>query len=282
MAQRDRTTVGYSMLTRDIPFHRELEAGVRRAAEQAGFDVTVSDSRYGAAAQAAWIGARAASKDVDALLVTPCDPVAVGAAVEQANRAGLPVITLDIARAGDRGKVVSHVGSDNVEGGRSAARLMVEALGGRGIVLMVMHPGIGSMLDRIVGFREGVRAAKGILVAGELPVFGQARAESAELIGKMLGRSPLQGIFCCNDEFALGAAEAVERAGLAGKVVIIGFDGTDEARQAVRTGRIHGDVVQQPVRMAELAVGAIRDHLAGRPVPPRIVAELTTYTAADG
>lgn len=281
MAQRDRKVVGVSMLTLDIPFHRELEAGVRRAAQQAGLDVVVEDSHYAASDQAARIGAHAASRDVDALLLTPCDPVAVGAPIEQANRAGLPVFTVDIASAGGRGKVVTHVGSDNVEGGRKAGELMVQALGGRGIVLMVMHPGIASMLDRIRGFREVVGASRGILVVGELPVFGKAREESAARVGEMLGRSAVKGIFCCNDEFALGAVAAVEAAGRTGKVVIVGFDGTDEARQAIRVGKIHADVVQQPARMAELAVGAVRDHLAGKPVPPRIVAELTTCTAAD-
>ena len=281
MAQRDRKIIGVSMLTLDIPFHRELRAGVERAAGQAGLDVVVTDSHCRASDQATHVAAHVAARDVDALLVTPCDPVAVGGAIEQANRAALPVFTVDIASAGGRGKVVTHVGSDNVEGGRMAGKLMVEALGGRGTVLMVMNPGIASMLDRIRGFREVMAASRGVLVIGEIPVFGRPREESATLIGEMLGRAPVNGIFCCNDEFAMGAVAAVEAAHRAGKVTIVGFDGTDEARQAIRAGRIHADVVQQPGRMAELAVGAIRDHLAGEPVPPRIVAELTTYTAAD-
>ncbi len=281
MAQRDRKVIGLSMLTLDIPFHRELRAGVERAARQAGLEVVVTDSHYRASDQATHLAAHVASDDVDALLVTPCDPVAVGAAIDQANRAGLPVFTVDIASAGDRGRVVTHVGSDNVEGGRMAGELMVKALGGRGTVLMVMNPGIASMLDRIRGFREVVGTARGVLVIGEIPVFGQPRQESAALIGEMLGRAQVKGIFCCNDEFAMGAVAAVEAAGRAGQVTIVGFDGTDEARQAIRAGKIHADVVQQPARMAELVVGAIRDHLAGKPVPPRVVAELTTYTAAD-
>jgi ribose transport system substrate-binding protein len=279
MAQRDRKVIGVSLLTRDIPFHRELEAGAERASQQAGLDVVVSDSHYSASNQATRIAAHAAARDVDALLVTPCDPVAVGEPIEQANRAGLPVFTLDIASASSRGKVVTHVGSDNVEGGKRAGELMVKALGGRGIVVMVMHPGIASMVDRIRGFREVVGASRGILVVGELAIFGQARAESAARLGEMLGRTAVKGIFCCNDEFAMGAVAAVEAAGHAGKVTIVGFDGTEEARQAILAGKIHADVVQQPVRMAELAVGAIRDHLAGKPVPSRVVAELTTCTA---
>ncbi len=281
MAQRDRTVIGLSMLTLEIPFHRALRAGVERAARQAGLEVVVTDSHYRASDQATHLAAHVASGDVDALLVTPCDPVAVGAAIDQANRAGLPVFTVDIASAGGRGRVVTHVGSDNVEGGRMAGELMVKALGGRGTVLMVMNPGIASMLDRIRGFREVVGAARGVLVIGEIPVFGQPRQESAALIAEMLGRAQVKGIFGCNDEFAMGAVAAVEAAGRAGQVTIVGFDGTDEARQAIRAGKIHADVVQQPARMAELVVGAIRDHLAGKPVPPRIVAELTTYTAAD-
>ncbi len=280
MAQRDRKIIGVSMLTLDIPFHRELRAGVERAARQAGLDVVVDDSHYRASDQATRIGAHVAAGDVDALLVTPCDPAGIGEAIEQANRAGLPVFTVDIGSASQRGRVVAHVGSDNVEGGRMAGRLLVEALGGRGTVLIVMNPGIASMLDRIRGFREVVGASRGILVVGEVPVFGRPREESAARIGERIARAAVKGIFCCNDEVAMGALEAVEAAGRVGEVVIIGFDGTEEARQAIRAGKIRADVVQQPDRMGELAVLAVRDHLAGKAVPSRIEAELTICTAA--
>jgi ribose transport system substrate-binding protein len=270
------------MLTLDIPFHCELKAGVERAAREAGLGLVVADSHYRASDQATQIAGHAAAADVDALLVTPCDPVGIGEAIEQANHARLPVFTVDIASASGRGQVVTHVGSDNVEGGRMAARLLVEALGGRGTVLIVMNPGIASMLDRIRGFREVVGASRGILVIGEIPVFGKAREESAARIGERIGRAAVNGIFCCNDEFAMGAVAAVEAGGRLGEVAIVGFDGTEEARQAVQAGKMRADVVQQPGRMAELAVFAIRDHLAGKPVPSRIDAELTTCTAAAG
>jgi ribose transport system substrate-binding protein len=66
---------------------------------------------------------------MDAIIVCPADSKGIGPAIEQANNAGIPVFTADIAAQG--GRVVSHVASDNLAGGRLAADFIARALGGQ-------------------------------------------------------------------------------------------------------------------------------------------------------
>jgi ribose transport system substrate-binding protein len=276
-----QTVIGVSMLTLDVQFHREVKVGLEKAAKDAGYELALTVADLLVAEQAIQIARFAVQKKVAAIVITPCDSASVGIPIEQANRYGVPVFTLDIANTSGRGKVVSHVASDNLAGGRKAGELMIQALDGRGKILVATHPGVTSMADRVRGFKEVVAKAPGIQLVGELPVWMDARKESTALIAQTLRRTTVNGIFGGNDEFALGAVAAVEAAGKTAQVKIIGYDGTEEARAEIRRGRIYGDVVQHPADMAALAVRAVRDHLAGRSVPQFIAAELSVCTGAD-
>ncbi len=273
--------VGVSMLTLDVQFHRDIKAGFEKAAREAGYELALTVAEYRAADQAIQIARFAARKEVEAIVVTPCDSASVGIPIEQANKSRIPVFTLDIANTSGRGKVVSHVASDNLAGGRKAGELMVQALGGRGRVAIVVLPGMNSILERVRGFKEVIAGAPGIEILGELPVWADPRKESAALVGQIMRRFELDGIFCTNDEFSMGAVAALEAAGKLGKVKIIGFDGTEEVRAEIERGRIHGEIVQQPIEMAASCMRAVRDHFAGRPVPPQIPVEVTVRTAAN-
>jgi ribose transport system substrate-binding protein len=281
VSERAQKVIGVSMLTMGVQFHRDLKAGLEKAAGEAGYALKLSVAEYRVADQAVLVARLTARKLVDAIVLTPCDCATVGIPIEQANRAGIPVFTLDIGNTSNRGKVLSHVASDNLAGGRKAGQLMVEVLGGRGKVVVVVLPGMTSMLDRLRGFKEAIAGAKGIEIVGELPVWADPRKESAALLGQMMRRFQVDGIFCTNDEFAMGAVAAVEAAGKVGQVKIIGYDGTEEVRGEIERGRIHGEVVQHPVEMATLVMRAVQDHFAGRPVPSYIPAEVTVRTSAN-
>lgn len=281
MAERAQKVVGVSLLTQEIQFHREIKLGLEKAAREAGFALALTVAEFRAADQAIQVARFAARKEVDAIVLTPCDSGSVGIPIEQANRAGIPVVTLDIADTSGRGRVVTHVASDNLAGGRKAAELMVKALNGRGKVLVTTHPGVTSMADRVRGFKEVLAANQGMQLVGEVPVWNEPRKECAAVLGQMLARISVDGVFGGNDEFAMGALAAVEAAGKLGKVVIVGYDGTEEARAEIQRGRIYGDIVQHPAEMAALSIRAIRDHLAGKSLPPFLPAEVTVYTAAD-
>jgi ribose transport system substrate-binding protein len=207
--------------------------------------------------------------------------VEVGSPIERANKAGIPVFTTDIASTTRLGQVVAHVASDNYLGGRRAGALMVKALGGRGDVVLVTHPGVTSAIDRVRGFKDVVATAAGIRILAEVPAWGQ-RARAAEVVEDLIAQLPdVRGVFGINDDSALGALAAVTAADKAGKIVIVGYDGTPEAREAIRRGVLYGDVVQYPHRIGALTIGAVHDHLAGKKVPRYLPVDTGVFTAED-
>lgn len=277
---RPTRVIGVALLTLQHEFFRELRAGIEQQAKEHGYEVVVVAGEFDAARQARQLDALI-DRRVDAIIVAPCDSVEIGASIERANQAGIPVFTTDIASTSSVGRVVAHVASDNHLGGRRAGELMVKALGGRGDIVLVTHPGITSVIDRVNGFKEVVATASGIRILAEVPAWGQ-RARATAVVEELLARLPsVRGVFAINDESALGAIAAVTAAGRARSVVIVGYDATPEAREAIRRGVLHGDVVQYPRRIGALSVGAVRDHFAGRKVPAYIPVDTGVFTAED-
>ena len=76
----------------------------------------------------------------------------------------------------------------------------------------------------------------------------------------------------------VGALAAVEKAGRAGRVTIVGFDAVPEAREAIAAGRLHADVIQQPKVIGRRTIEAVADSLAGKPVPPAVLIPCDLFT----
>jgi ribose transport system substrate-binding protein len=91
----------------------------------------------------------------------------------------------------------------------------------------------------------------------------------------------LKGVFGINDDSALGAAKSVEAAGLTGKIAVIGYDATPEARTAIANGSMYGDAIQHPDQIGSKTIDAIHDYFAGKKPPARIAVPVGTYTKAD-
>ena len=279
-APRQRKVIGVSLLTLQHQFFRDLRTGIEEKAVEYGWDVVVVAGEFDAARQASQLDGFTARR-VDAIVVAPCDSVEIGGPIERANQAGIPVFTTDIASTSRVGKVVAHVGSDNYVGGRRAGALMVKALGGRGDVILVTHPGVTSVFDRVRGFKDVVARAPGIRILAEVPAWGQ-RARATEVVEDLIARLPgVRGVFAINDDSALGALAAVTAAGKAGKIVIVGYDATPEAREAIRRGHLYGDVVQYPYKIGALTIEAVRDHFAGKRVPRFIPVQTGVFTAEE-
>ena len=209
---------------------------------------------------------------VSAILLAPCDSDAVGPHLAVPERAGIPVFTADIAARS--GNVVSHVASDNLQGGRLAAQVMAEHLGGAGDVLIIDHPTVASVQDRVRGFEEEMRKHPGIRIVGKPSSDGQRARAMAVMEDMLQAHSGLRGVFGINDDSALGATAVLDAAGRT-DIVVIGYDATEEAQQAIRSGGpLKADVVQYPGRIGRTAIEMIARHLAGESVPPVVPIEV--------
>jgi ribose transport system substrate-binding protein len=271
-----RRVIGVTLLTQTHAFFKDLEAGVRAAAAEKGFDVAVVACEMDPARQAAQIEDFVAQR-VAAILAAPCDSSAIAPALAVPERAGIPVFTADIAAHG--GAVKSHVASDNVQGGRLAGQALADLVGGRGKVVIIDHPTVASVQERVRGFEKALEAFPGMTIVARQSSDGQ-RARATQVMEDLLQAHPdLVGVFGINDDSALGAVSVLEAAGRT-NVVVVGYDATEEAQAAIRRGSpLKADVIQYPRRIGEAAIGLIARHLAGEQVPARVDVEVGIVTA---
>jgi len=259
-------TIGVSLLNLQHEFYQDLREGMLKAAKKYGYDLKILSADFDPAVQANHIRDFIVQK-VDAMIICPCDSKTVGTSIEDANKAGIPVFTADIKNDSPQGKVIAHVASDNYRGGVLAAELMSEALSGKGNVTLITHPGVESCTERIRGFKDKIKDYPDIKIIEELSAEGQ-RDKALDVARDILTKHPdLDGIFGINDDSALGALAAVEAAGKVGKVKIVGYDATQEARRRISERKLYGDVIQYPKVMGEKTLDMIHEYFAFKAIP---------------
>ena len=192
--------------------------------------------------------------------------------MKAANDAGIPVFTADIACLAEGVKIVTHVASDNVAGGHLAAMALAKAIGQTGKVAIIDHPEVESVIARVRGFEDELAANyKDITVVAKLSGHG-VKDQAFRTTEDILQSHPdLKGIFGINDDSALGALAAVEKAGKLGQVKIVGFDAVPEAREAITAGKIYADVIQKPTEIGQKTIEAVKTYLSGASAPPTIL-----------
>jgi ribose transport system substrate-binding protein len=273
-------TIGVSIQNREAQFYQDMEAGMKAEAAKYGYTVVVVDASRDNAKQQSQVEDFISQK-VAAIVLTPYDSQAIGSAIVEANKAGIPVFTADIANTSSQGTVIAHIASDNVQGGAQAAKLMCAATHGSGEVAILDEPEVTSVQDRVKGFHAGLTACPGVKVVADIDGGGE-RARASSATEDILQAHPkLKGIFGINDDSALGAAKAVQAAGLAGKVAVIGYDATPEARAAIKAGTMYGDAIQHPDQIGAKTIDAIVLYFAKKPVAKKIAVPVGTFTKAD-
>jgi ribose transport system permease protein len=243
--------VGLSLSTLNNPFFVQIRQGAQAEAKKLGVDLTVTDAQNDASQQANQLQ-NFTSSGLGAIVVNPVDSDAAGPAVRGANKAGIPVVGVD--RAVNNARTAALVASDNIEGGRLAAKALAERLGGKGrIVVLQGQAGTSASRERGAGFAEGLKAYPGIQVLAEQPADFD-RTKGLDVMTNLLQAHPdVQGVFAENDEMALGAIKAL--GSKAGKSVqVVGFDGEPDGLAAVRAGTLYASVAQQPTQLGRIAV----------------------------
>jgi ribose transport system substrate-binding protein len=264
--------VGVSLLTKSHKFYQDLEAAMRKTADRLGIELMVQSADFKVDNQTSQVE-DFIHAGVKAIVICPADSKAIVGAVKKANEAKIPVFTADIAALG--GDVVCHIASDNVQGGRVIGEYLAKLLKGKGKVGIIDHPITTSVQDRVRGFLEALRKYPGIKVVARQSAEGQ-RAKAVEVAENMLEAHPdLDALFGINDDSALGALQAVQQAGRANRVIIVGYDATPEARREIAAGSaLKADAVQHPEKIGQVTIETIDKYLRGERVPPKIPIEV--------
>ena len=270
-------TIGVSIQDLQAQFYEDMEVGMKSEAAKFGYTITFVDANRDQAKQTSQVE-DFISKNVNAIVLTPADSKAVGSAIVEANQANIPVFTADIASSSDKGVVVAHVASDNVAGGKVAAQIMCKGLNGPGAVAIIDQPEVTSVQDRVKGFRLGLASCKGVTIVADQSAGGD-QTKAASVMDNLLQTYPnLRGVFGINDNSALGALSAVKSAGKPGKIVIVGYDASPIAKQAIDAGDMAGDPQQHPDQIGKLTIDAIHDYFNGKTPAKLIPVAVGSYT----
>lgn len=271
-----RPQVGVTLLTEAHVFYQDLKRGMIEAADSLGVDLHIVAGEWDLARQTAQVQ-NFITRQMDAIVIAPVNSNGIVSAVDEANQAGIPVFTADIAAGG--GRVVSHVASDNRQGGRILGEFLAERLGGRGDVAILDQPTVASVIDRVAGFREALSAYPDIKVVAAPAVERGIRQVAKEKTDNLLaGGRPISAIFGSNDDCALGALAAIQAAGRT-DILVVGYDAIPEARTAIAGGTpLIADAVQDPVTIGRRTIEVVAESLAGRTVPPLVAVPVSLVT----
>ena len=239
------------------------------------------------------------AQGVSGIVLAPLSDTALRGSVKAAKAAGIPVVIMDSDLQGD--DKASFVATDNDAAGKMAGEAMAKLLGddgtspappGRGqnqtrnVVVLRYQEGSASTAHREQGFLDALKAHPGITVvsanqyAGATTETAFATSESL-LAAQKAGSGGMQGVFAPNESTTFGMLLALRKAGLNGKVRLVGFDASAKLVEALDAGDVDALVVQDPMRIGELAVKTIADLLQNKPIEKRIDTGASVVTKAN-
>jgi ribose transport system substrate-binding protein len=273
-------------LTTDA-FYITMRKGAQDAANALGVDLVFQGAPdFNPVTQVPVLDAIIARKP-SAILIAPTDKTQLVEPLRKAVNAGIPVITVDTfigdgkyqTGSGTADFPLSYVASDNVLGGRIAARALAAAIGDKGSVYVSnVKPGISTTDQREEGFKEELKNHPGIKVLETQFNDDDANKAASQFQGVLARNPDLDGVFGANLFSALGAANGVKQAGKSGKIKVVAFDAPASIVGNIKEGLVDLAIAQHPAEIGYFGVVAAYAHLTGHSIP---VAIGTGFTVID-
>lgn len=285
----DKTiTLGFSQIGAESEWRTANTTSVQTAAKDAGIDLRFSDAQQKQENQIKALRSFIAQR-VDVIAFSPVVETGWESVLREAKAAGIPVLLTDRAvQVSDENLYLTLIGSDFVEEGRRAGRWLTEYYasgagkdikGDVNIVELQGTVGSAPANDRKKGFAEIIGADPRFkIIRSQTGDFTRAKGkEVMEAFLKAEGKK-INVLFAHNDDMAIGAIQAIEEAGFKpGKdIIIISIDGVKGAFEAMIAGKLNVTVECSPLLGPQL-MAAVKDVVAGKPIPRRIVTEESVY-----
>jgi ribose transport system substrate-binding protein len=252
-------------------FYVTMQCGAQEAAAAAGATLEVAaPDEFDASLQTPVVNAVVAKKP-DAILVAPTDTKAMIPPLTQAKAAGIKLVFVDTTTENGAELAESEIASDNLEGGREAARTLAKLTGEKGSVLVInVKPGISTTDARAQGFEEELKnypnmKSVGVEYSNDKPEVAASKATAA-----LAAHPDLVGIFGTNLFSAEGAATGLRSAGASEKVKIVGFDAGPKQVEDLEQGIVQALIAQKPADIGKAGVEQAIAALKGEPVQKKI------------
>ena len=289
-AGQHETVLGFSQIGAESEWRTANTNSIKTAATTAGIKLKFSDAQQKQENQIKALRSFIAQR-VDVIAFSPVVETGWETVLREAKTAKIPVILTDRAvDVTDDSLYVTFMGSDFVEEGRRAGRWLLEKTKDRqgNINIVELQGTVGSAPanDRKRGFQEIIGAdARYKISRSQTGDFTRAKGkEVMEAFLKAEGKR-INVLYAHNDDMAIGAIQAIEEAGLkpGTDILIISVDGVKGAFEAMLAGKLNVTVECSPLLGPQL-MSAVKDVVAGKPLPKRIVTEESIFpmeTAKD-
>jgi ribose transport system substrate-binding protein len=223
------------------------------------------------------------TKHPDAVVFVPVDFKAVAPGLLKMNAAKIPVV--NVTDRVEKGEIVSFVGLDDYSVGLATARYLFKKMNGAGgIIILEGVRGVLTSSERLRGFKKALEEFPKVKLLASQPANYQRLAALTVTENLIQSHSKIDGVLAANDAMALGALEAFEGANR--KVLAVGINGTKEAMDAIRTGRLLASGDNNGYVQGCIGTMAAIRRLRNMPVPkevvfPAVVIDNTNFKAYD-
>ena len=286
--------VGYVNLADTDVFCMSRRDAFKAAAEAEGWSVEFTDGNNDPQKQVDQCKSFIA-KGVDILVVVPCDAAGIVPAVQEANRAGTPIILFGNGATGADNLDYTFIGSPHTESGKMEGEYFAKILPENAKICYLAGT---SGLDHAAMRRDGMKQAFADAGRDDITILDDQDGDYVkdegmritqawiQKFGAGAGKVQFDGIISANDQMALGAMEALKGAGVTcgigeGEVKIAGIDGTAEALQAVKNGTMVQTVLQDAPGQGAAAVSVIKTYMAGEKPEPEVMVPYVSVTAEN-
>ncbi|WP_052430677.1 sugar ABC transporter substrate-binding protein [Robinsoniella peoriensis] len=273
----DDKVIGMSLMAFNHPFMQDIMKSAMYTAEEAGYTVSAVDANWDAATQQQGLEDLISSGKMKALFVNAVDGDAIVPVVEEANKAGIPVITVDTKSNG--GDVFAHAASDSKEigkmAGEYAAKLLKEKNGSeKGKTIVINYPQVTSMAERVSGFKEELSQYPEIEIIEKNVL--ELTPESAQALMDDLIQTYPEGsfdlLFAANATTGVGANAVTESANRT-DYLVIAVDDDPELIAALQRGKqFKGMVVQDGIDIGKKGMELCIAGAEGKTAEEKIVA----------
>ncbi len=278
-----KLVLGFAQVGAESEWRSANTQSIKQSAKDAGITLKFSDAQQKQENQIKAIRSYIAQK-VDVIAFAPVVESGWDTVLQEAKAAKIPVILTDrTIDSKDPSLYVTMIGSDFLEEGRKAGRWLVDKYknvpGDVNIVELQGTVGSAPAIDRKKGFEEIIKADPRFkVIRSQTGDFTRAKGkEVMEAFLKAEGRK-INVLYAHNDDMAIGAIQAIEAAGLKpGKdITIVSVDGVKGAFEAMMAGKLNVTVECSPLLGPQL-MQAVKDVVAGKPLPKRIVTQESIY-----
>ncbi|HLZ92597.1 MAG TPA: substrate-binding domain-containing protein [Candidatus Acidoferrum sp.] len=244
----------------NLPYWQEADAGLRDVAKEMGIGVKAEMDGPASYSPKDEVDAfqRAASSHPAGILVSVANPELLQAPIAAAIASGIPVICLD-SDAPDS-KRVMFIGTDNFRAGQESAKRIADILKGHGDILLVTIPGQLNLEERVRGVNEALKKYPGVKIVQTIDDKGDSNKAFDGVNAILSAKKPkIDGILCLEASGGAGAASALRRVDMNGKVPVVSFDKDPDTLDWIDRGGINATIAQKPYLMAYYGVKFLDD-----------------------